>query len=514
MISTRATPNMPPIILGGETHNSAPASATTWTHALERARALNLDTVLAPVTWELLEPQEGVFDFSIVDRMIAGAHQSGLRLIPLWFGAFKNGMSTYAPTWVRFDHQRFPRACSSTGQMMLTLSPLYESTRQADALAFAALVRHCRQRDPDGSTVCMFQVENEVGLMFAPRDRSLHADTLFSGPVPAALLTWLDEGARQPHPWMTLALRPPTDRGDGSWAAVFNDHADEIFMAWHFAMFVEAVAAAGQQAWNLPCFTNAWLLQYPGEPAGDHPTGGPMAHLRDVWQAAAPSLLALAPDIYLDDAIGVCRDYSGWQPLLIPEMRRSEQVAARIWYACGEHGARLVSPFGFESLGLAGSQPADGVVGLDGREDECSPVGADLVAKTYALLREIVPTLGDLYGTGAVRGLLQSDNLERKFDLGGIRFQPQWKSPFLRSAPGAGGLIASIGDGQFLVAGFGLSLRVHARIPGRSVELVELWDGICRDGSFIRTHRLNGDEHQLRMGTIPSVRMVQIREIG
>ena len=58
---------------------------------------------------------------------------------------------------------------------------------QADARAFAALMRHIRQVDRD-QTVIMIQVENESGLLGDSRDRSALANTMWSQPVPAVLV--------------------------------------------------------------------------------------------------------------------------------------------------------------------------------------------------------------------------------------------------------------------------------------------------------------------------------------
>ena len=104
--------------------------------------------------------------------MLAEARTNELRLVLLWFGAFKNAASTYAPTWVRGNPERFPRVVvEPKGMQAFTyegatakpvLSVFSPELREADAKAFEALIRHLVDADPDG-TVVMVQVENESG---------------------------------------------------------------------------------------------------------------------------------------------------------------------------------------------------------------------------------------------------------------------------------------------------------------------------------------------------------------
>ncbi|TMB78051.1 MAG: glycoside hydrolase family 42, partial [Chloroflexi bacterium] len=183
----------PFLVLGGELHNSSSSSLEYMRPIWERLVALKLNTVLAPVSWELIEPEEGVFDFSLVDGLIQDARRHDLRLIFLWFGSWKNGMSSYIPLWVKQDYRRFPRVELQNGQTVEVLSTLDEANWQADARAFASLMHHIREVDGGDHTVIMMQVENEVGVLGDSRDRSGAANRAFAGPVPQELIDQLQQ---------------------------------------------------------------------------------------------------------------------------------------------------------------------------------------------------------------------------------------------------------------------------------------------------------------------------------
>ena len=121
----------PFLVLGGELGNSSASSAAYMAPHWPRLRAMHLNTVLAPVSWELIEPVEGKFQWDSLDELLEGARKSDLKLILLWFGAWKNSMSTYAPAWVKRDPARFPYARTAEGKAVEILSPSSAATRDA-----------------------------------------------------------------------------------------------------------------------------------------------------------------------------------------------------------------------------------------------------------------------------------------------------------------------------------------------------------------------------------------------
>src|SRR4030042_6504506 len=83
----------PFLILGGELGNSSFTSLEYMAPVWSKLKAMNLNTVLTPVYWELIEPVEGKFDFELYDQLIKEARGNNLKLVLLWFGSWKNSMS-------------------------------------------------------------------------------------------------------------------------------------------------------------------------------------------------------------------------------------------------------------------------------------------------------------------------------------------------------------------------------------------------------------------------------------
>lgn len=477
----------PFLILGGELHNSSSSSLAYMRPIWERMVALNLNTVLAPVAWELVEPREGEFDFALVDGLIHEARRHGLRLILLWFGSWKNGVSSYVPAWVKRDYRRFPRARLAGGQPAAVLSTLAEASWQADARAFAALMRHVRALDGAEHTVIMVQVENEVGLLGDSRDRSELAERAFAAPVPQELIEQLRQHQGELSTELAERWQSSSFRLSGSWEQLFGagPATDELFMAWHYARYIDQVAAAGKAQYNLPMFVNAWLnapesgnesWASGGQQPGDWPSGGPLPHTFDIWRAGAPQIDILAPDIYFGDFEGWCRKYTrGGNPLFIPEMRRGADGARYVFCAIGQYDAIGTAPFGIDSL--------------EGPEE--APIRA-----SYALLRQLAQLILEHQGSGTIVGfMLDTQNPSLTRELGGYQLQIGLDRGPAGQAEHGWGLIIATAEGIYIGAGYGFHVTFQPITPGPALVGIEAVDeGEYRDGSWATGRRLNGDE--------------------
>ena len=253
--------NKPFIIRGGELGNSSFTSMEYMAPVWPKLKALNLNTVLAPVYWELIEPAEGEFDFDLYDQLINEARKHDLKVILLWFASWKNSMSSHVPAWVKTNQKKYPRAKDEKGISQEILTPFSENNLKVDMNAFKALMKHIREIDSDKHTVIMIQPENEIGMLPSARDHSPLANEKFKSPVPRELIKYLTENKENLVPEFQVVWENNGFKTKGTWEEIFGKgtHTDEIFMAWHFAKYVNRIIESGKKIYPLPMFVNAAL---------------------------------------------------------------------------------------------------------------------------------------------------------------------------------------------------------------------------------------------------------------
>lgn len=486
--------DQPMLLLGGELGNSSATSAAYMAPYWPKLKQMNLNTVLAPVSWELIEPVEGTFVWDSLDQLIKDARKHDMKLVLLWFGAWKNSMSTYVPAWVKRDQARFPRVQLPNGQSTEILSAFSTATRDADARAFAALMGRIKAVDAQQNTILMVQVENEIGMLPVAREYGAEANRLFAERVPAELIKHL--GATRDHRTGLHKLwAEQGGKSEGSWTEIFGegDAAAEAFTAWHYSRFVEALTTAGKAVYPLPMYVNA-ALNRPGKAPGEYPSGGPLPHLLDVWKAGAPSLDFLAPDIYFPNFVELAaRFYRADNALFIPEANNSDkpEAPANAFYAFGKLDAIGFSPFSIESI----SEPLP-----------------NPLADAYAVLRQLSPAILSAQGLGRMSGfkprVLEDEtviDLPVTEDIGNYRFIVSFIDPWLPEAEQRtathGGLIIQTGPEEYLIAGQGITVTVKPVGAGPPLAGIEqAWEGAFdAQGRWVPARLLNGDQtHQGR----------------
>ncbi len=479
----------PFLALAGELHNSSATSLEYMKPIWAKLAAAKLNTVLAGVSWNQIEPQEGKFDFSVLDGVIRDARSQNLHLVLLWFGSWKNALSSYAPDWMKKDYRRFPRIQVQVGKTIELLSTLSDTNRDADARAFAALMRHVKEVDGQQHTVLMIQVENEVNVEGDTRDRSPAANQAFAGPVPKELMDYLQKHKDTLISEFRQLWEAAGSKTSGTWEEVFGKGVatDQAFMAWNYARYVGRVAQAGKAEYPLPMYVNAAVMPFARvQPLDSAHSGGPLAQLMDVWRAGGPQIDILSPDIYGNDEFFVSTTASfarSGNPLFIPESGGGREGAVRALYAFGRHNAIGFSPFGID-----GSRTPD----------------TDLIAG-YDLFAQLAPLILAHQGTATISAvLLNQNNPSQKIQVGNYAVEAAALRP--RAMPGApppqatlpsaSAIFIAVGPDEYYVASSGgMTVSFSPNTPGPSLAgLGTVEEGSFVDGRWVPGRQLAGDE--------------------
>ena len=479
----------PFLVLAGELTNNSATSVEYMKPMWSKLVEAKLNTVLAAVAWNQIEPEEGKFDFSVVDGIVRDARSHNLRLVLLWFASWKNSLSSYPPDWVKRDFERFPRAQISGGRSIELLSPLSDANRDADARAFAALMRHVKAVDGQRHTVIMIQVQNEVGMHGDSRDRSPAANQAFAGPVPKELMDYLQQHKDTLIPEFRQVWEAAGFKTSGTWEEVFGNSAvtDGIFMAWQYARYIGRVAGAGKAEYPLPMFVNAALYGI-GRGPQPIPSGGrPWDLVMDVWKAGAPQIDMLSPDAYSDrDFVAFCARYSqSGNPLFIPENMGGADGAARVLYAFGRHDA-----IGWTVMGL---------------EDPRIPHPDNDLIGSFDLIAQLAPLIAEHQGKGTMSAVLLRgpNDPPQKIHLGnytlsvGFYSQPKMFGvpPPPEPPPPAAAIFIATGADEYFAAGSGVTVTFSPDPPGPPLAgLATVEEGSFMNGRWVPGRRLNGDD--------------------
>ena len=270
-----------------------------------------------------------------------------------------------------------------------------------------------------------------------------------------------------------------------TWREVFGDAADEVFMAWRYASYIDSVAGAGKEKYALPMYLNVQLPAFL-ERAGDYPSGGPHPYFQQVYRAVATHVDFYSPDIYWPDFEYWVKRYQALgNPIFVPEAKL-DPAPYNALFAYGEAKAFGFSPFDIDSL------PAPG------KDDGDSP----LMMQVYGALSSLDDLLPQAQASGRTRALVLHANSPRPIQtvsLGGYLFEGalsrSWPKKELLTDDG-GMLVLQVSQDEFLVIGSGLTVSIRrdpdvdARVAG-----ISSIEEVSRSGTeWTVLRRLNGDQ--------------------
>ena len=484
----------PFFILGGQAHNSSgwPAMLPQVWSAIE---AMHANTLEVPIYWEQIEVQPGKFDFSLMDTLLKQGREHKVHLVLLWFATWKNGSNHYMPEWMKSDAGKYPNITGRSGQPVDSPSPHTQAAMEADAKAFAAVMKYLKKADPQ-HTVLMVQVENEPGAWGSVRDFSTDAQKLFEGQVPVELL----------KPDILKALNKPYVT-TGTWTEVFGKDADEYFHAWSVARYIGYVAAAGKAVNSLPLYVNAALRDPLSNPsATTYESGGPTDNVIPIWKVAAPSIDLLAPDIYLSDserALKVIELYDRFDnPLFVPEIGSGEEYM-RYFYSVLAHGGIGFSPFGIDDNGR-------------GEEKVETEIRLASIAQEYSMAGPMMRELAKWAFEGKIKSIVEDvDHASQTIDLGSweatVSFGASSRNTAqTNSKPIGKAMVVKLGENEFVMIGTlcHFTFKPIGANAGKAWQYLKVEEGRYENGTFKLLRILNGDETDWggpRFGPIPAL---------
>jgi hypothetical protein len=509
--------------LGGQSRNSSGYNDSESEAAIQAVKLIHGNTLEIPVYWEQIEAQEGVFDFTSVDTLLASARRYNIKLMLLWFGTWKNGNMDYVPGWVKTAPERFKRVIAPTGKAVWVLSSHCRANLEADRHAFVTLCQHLREHDHVERTVIALQVENEPGILGSDRDYGSEGQAEFDNPVPAELWFRMKQAGKGNvfNTWQeAVGIRA------GNWPKVFGRAAGEMMSAWSIASYIDAIAQAGKEVYDIPMYVNVWLGEQGWRIAGEtYPSGGAVGRTLDIYKWFTPHIDLIAPDIYIADDRGyqaMCALYArDDNPLFVPESAPGGSNAWNIFRALGEYGAIGYAFFAIEHiLAEDGSVRADHAMLVD----------------SFRCAAAVIPLLLQHQGTGDIHTIVQEENLSAQtLNLDGWLgmaefgdFYKDWQHrghlpPEQRRGRG---LVIQSARNEFYIVGGGYRLVLRPILPPEQqldisvardnflhclAHYVSVEEGhLDASGQFVADRRRNGDEIDNGVWVEPDTGVVRV----
>lgn len=501
---------IPVFLTGLQCHNSS-----SGTEMIERTiAAIKLyggNVLEAPIYWCEVEAVQDSYDMSLVKALVDQAREAGLYLIPLWFGASKNGLMTYAPDYVKKNPKRYRLARDAAQIALPSLTPHCRETLIRDKKAFAEVMEFLASYDREG-TVIAVQIENEVGLAGTDRDYGEAACEEFEQAVPPQLweVKLADSG-------VSCDEKCPSPK-EATWKAIFGRHGNEAFCAWKHACYIQEMVEAGEEKLRIPYLMNVSIeINSCEEPGLCYISGGPVSRVLDIYKIMAPGIRLFGPDIYLPaerDFRKACAAYArADNPLFIPESPYGGMGAAlNLFLAAAEYHAIGICCFGAES-GFYNNEllPA------------ARPVAASMKA-----ISSLAPLLIKYHRSGRIYAVTQAEfsewqyvktkeyHIVASFISTNPGLQHYYGSRINVNAPQHAScftergrcLIIDCGLGEFYVAGLGVCLaflkrpavedkipyaHVKAQLSGQ-LHFLSIEEGHFEEDRWVCEYKRNGDE--------------------
>ncbi|MDR1286207.1 MAG: DUF5597 domain-containing protein [Treponema sp.] len=335
----------PYIILGLQWDCDACYSPLDMDPFFDHAVKFGINTASLLLYWRQIEPARGEYHFDMLDHHLETARKYNLKLVLIWFGSYKNACMTYAPDYVRRDHERFKKVIDKNNKVLTNYCcPNAAETHRRDESALVEVMKHIKEKDAGEHTVIMFQMENEVGFFGSDR---CHCDVCNA------------------------------EYAKGNWEGRYGVRAAEAYTAESIAEYCDSLAGTVKEIYPLPVYMNCWLSSpHQNDKAGfSYPVGGPVPAMLDLYKKTLQHIDFISPDIYLSgyrDFHYLCRTYSRPDnPLYIPETNSglNTRTEKNIFYAIGEFNAIGYEPWAINRV-CPGFMTVPMVTTADGRWSE------------------------------------------------------------------------------------------------------------------------------------------------